>query len=66
MARTVRASVGDIRYHVINRGNVRTEVFRSMGALGFSWLGFSYGDSLGFSYGDSRTRSWRQHDSILP
>lgn len=27
MPRTARASVGDICYHVINRGNARSEVF---------------------------------------
>ncbi|HEY7219095.1 MAG TPA: transposase, partial [Candidatus Binatia bacterium] len=31
MPRTARASVGDICYHVINRGNVQIEVFHKDG-----------------------------------
>jgi putative transposase len=31
MPRTARASVGDICYHVINRGNARQDVFRKNG-----------------------------------
>jgi putative transposase len=30
-ARTARASVGEICYHVINRGNARQDVFRKKG-----------------------------------
>jgi REP element-mobilizing transposase RayT len=33
MPRTARASVGDYCYHVINRGNARTEVFHAAGGL---------------------------------
>jgi hypothetical protein len=31
MPRTARASVGDICYHVINRGNAQSEVFHKAG-----------------------------------
>jgi putative transposase len=31
MPRTARASVGEICYHVINRGNARQDVFRKKG-----------------------------------
>ena len=31
MPRTARASVGEIYYHVINRGNAHQEVFRKTG-----------------------------------
>ncbi|MDP2604020.1 MAG: hypothetical protein Q8S00_15710 [Deltaproteobacteria bacterium] len=31
MPRTARASVGDLYYHVINRGNAQSEVFHKAG-----------------------------------
>ena len=29
MPRTAKASVGDVRYHVVNRGNARADVFHT-------------------------------------
>jgi len=45
MPRTARASVGDICYHVINRGNSQIEVFHKDGDyqafVEFDWVGLS-------------------------